>query len=110
MRRDDTGVWETASQLRHDCTLVRRVAVCVQQTHGNRVRVEVRKRAEVERLELALRADATANAVAALERDERLRPVRARTVELGPRLSPQMKEVLEPGIRDERRSRALPLE
>ena len=90
--------------------LVGRVPVRVQQAHGNRVRVYVRKACEVKRLELPFRAHPPGNSVTALERHERLPPGRARPIEMRARLTAQMEEMLEPSCRDERGSRALPFE
>ena len=68
------------------------------------------QRCEVERHELAVRAHATRDPDAPLERDERLRVVRARAVEVRPLLPPQVQEVLEALGRDEGGASAAPLE
>ena len=75
------------SQLLCDRPLVRRIAEGEEQAHGDRLRVaDVGQRREIERLELAVGPEAPANAVAALERDERLRDAR-RTAGTGARAS-----------------------
>ena len=71
-------------------TLVRRVAIGMQETDRNGFGIDLRQRVEVQGLELTRRAHAPAHAVRALERHERFRPGRARPVEVRPCLSAQV--------------------
>ena len=90
MRGNDACVRQTAAQLLGDSPLMLRVAIRMQQADRDRIRLDVRQGRQIERLCLTLGREATAHAVAALERHERLGPVGARPVQLGPRLAPQM--------------------
>ena len=112
MRRDDVHARIPPPQLLRDRELVPRIAEGEEQAHRHRLDVagEVRQRPEVERLELAVRADPPRDAVTVRERDDWLRMARARPVEVRPRLPPQVEEMLEPRVPDERRPRAAPLE
>src|SRR5439155_23499138 len=98
-------------ELRGEGPLVRSLAERKQDAHGDSLDVaHVGKRAEVERLELALRPKPAAHAVTALERYERLRVLGTEAVEVSARLPPQVKEMLEAGIADVRDPGAAPLE
>ena len=111
VRGDDVDAGMAPPQLRRDRLLVRRIAEREQQADGDRLRVaEVGKRVELERLELALRPEPAAHAVAALERHERLGMLGAEAVEMGARLPAQVEEVLEARVADVRGARAAPLE
>ena len=111
VRGDDARPRQPPPQLLRDRPLVRGVAEREEQADRDRLdAVELRQRVELERLEHAVGPDPLADAVTALERDERLRVRRAEPVELRAVLPPQVEQVLEAGGRDERRSRALALE
>ena len=111
VRGDDARARQAPPQLLRDGPLVRGVAEREKQADRDRLdAVEVRQRVELERLEHAVGADPLADAVTALERDERLGVRRAEPVELRAVLPPQVEQVLEAGGRDERRPRALALE
>ena len=98
-------------QLGRDGLLVRRVAEREEEADGDRLRLaELGERVEVERLELALRPEPAADAVAALERHERLRMLGAEAVEVRARLAPQVEQMLEAGVPDVRDAGAAPLE
>ena len=84
-----------APKLVRDRALVPRVPEREEEADGDRLRVELRQRLEVERLELAVPPDATSNADAALQRDERLGMLCAGPVEVRARLAPEVKQVLE---------------
>src|SRR6185437_638005 len=82
VRRDDVDAGMAPPQLVRNRPLVRRLTKREEQADGDCLRVaEVGKRVDGKRLELPLRTDATANAVAALERHERLRMLRAEAIE-----------------------------
>ena len=101
----------TAPQLGRDGSLVRRIAEREEQADRNRLGVaDVRQRREIERLQLAVGPEPPAHAVAALERDERLRMLLAEPVQMRPRLPPEVQQVLEPGVADVRGACAAPLE
>jgi hypothetical protein len=104
------GVREPASQLGGDDAFVARVPVRVKQADGNGLRIDIGQRGEVEWLELTIHTHAPTHAVRALERHERLRPRRARPVQVRARLAPQVEQVLEARVGDECRPCALPLE
>ena len=110
VRGDDARVREPPPQLVRDGALVPVLPVGVKQADRDRISLDLRQRRKVERLQLAVRPHPSVHPVAALERHERLRPVRARPVELRARLAPQVQQVLEAGVRDERRASALALE
>ncbi len=111
VRGDHARPGQPPPQLLGDRPLVRGVAEREEQADRDRLdAVEVRQRVELERLEHAVGADPLADAVTALERDERLGVRRAEPVELRAVLPPQVEQVLEAGGRDEGRSRALALE
>ena len=104
------GCRVAAPELRRHRALVGRVAEREEERDGDRLGVDVRERVQVERLELALHADAAPHAVAALERDERCGMLGARPVQVRARLAAQVQDVLEALVRHERRPRAAPLE
>ncbi len=97
-------------QLGRHRLLVAAVPEREEEADGDRLCVELGKRREIERLQLAVPPDATAHADRALERNERLRMLGARPVEMGASLPSQVKDVLEARCADERRPRAAPLE
>ena len=99
-----------SAQLCSDCLLVRRVAEGEEQTHRDRLRVDLGQAREVERCDDAVRANALVHAEATLQRDERLGVVDVEAVEVRPVLAPEMQEVLEAPGCDERRPRALALQ
>ena len=90
VRGDHVCVRQPAPELFGDRTLVRRVAVGMQETDRNGIGIDLRQRVEVQGLELARRAHAPAHAVRALERHERFRPGSARPVEVRTRLPAQV--------------------
>ena len=90
--------------------LVRRVAEREQEADGDRLRIDVAERREVERGDDALRPHPFADGVALLERDERLGVVDVEPVEVRPVLASQVQQVLEALGGDERRARSRPLE
>src|SRR5437764_771036 len=77
------------------------MAVRMQQTHGDRLGVDLRQRVERERLELAIRTHPPRHAEAALERDERLRVRGTQPVEMRACLPTEVEKVLEARVRDE---------
>ena len=81
-----------------------------EQADGDRLGVELGKRLQVERLELAVPPDPPSNADAALERDERLGMLGAGPVQMRARLAPEVEQVLEALRRDECRPGAAALE
>ena len=84
------------SQLPRHKLLVRRIAEREEQADRDRLRIaEVRQRREVERRELAVRAEPTAHTVATLERHEWLRLRLAQAVEVRARLPAQVQQVSE---------------
>ena len=103
-------VGQATPQLGRDRELVARIAEREERADGDRLGIDVGQRVELERLEHAVRPDALADAVGPLERDERLRMLGAQPVEMRARLPAKVKQVLEAGRRDERRSRALAFE
>ena len=82
----------------------------MKEAHRNGFGVDCRQRPEIEWLELSLRPDATAHTVRALERYKRLGPGRARAIQLRTRLAPQVQEMLEARVGDERGTGSLALE
>jgi hypothetical protein len=110
VRGYDVGVRVARAQLVGHGSFVASVAERMEQADGDRLRVDLGERGEIQRLELAFGPEAAADAVAALERHERRRMVEAGSVEVRPRLPPEVEQVLEPGVRDEPRARAPPLE
>ncbi len=99
------------SQLRDDGLLVRGVAEGEEQADGDRLGIaQVGQRVELERRELAVRADPAANAERALERHERVGMPGAEPVEVRAILAAEMEYVLEAVGRHERRPRAAPLQ
>ena len=110
VRGDDARSGQPPPQLVGHGRFVPRVAEREEQAHGDRLRIDLRQRLEIERPQNALRPDPLVDAEAALERHERLRMVVAEPVEMSARLPTQVEQVLEPGGRDERRLRALALE
>ena len=89
---------------------MRVVAEGKEKADGDRVGVDRGKRVQIERRDLPVRPQPARHADAALERYERLRVLGARSVQVRPRLPPQVEKVLEAGRRDERRARPAPLE
>ena len=87
-----------------------RVAEREEEAHCDRVGVDVVERLEIEREQLAVRSHPLGDTGAELERNERRGVVDARPVEIGARLPPEVKQVLEAGGRHERRSCSPPLE
>src|SRR5581483_12192336 len=85
VRRDDVHAGMTPPQLVRDRALVRRIPKREQEAHGDGVDL-AHVRDLPERLELAAGAETSAHAVAALERDERLRMLRAQAIEMRTRL------------------------
>ena len=99
------------AQLVRDGGLVSRVAEREEQADGDSLCVaDVRQGREIERLELAVGAEAPLHAVAALERHERLGLRRAQPIQMRTRLASQVQQVLEAGVADEGRACAAPLE
>jgi hypothetical protein len=93
-----------------DTALGLRVAEREEERDCDRLGVDLGERRQVERRELAVRPRASPDAVAALERHERRRMLDARPVQMRARLSPQVQDVLEALVRDERGSRASSLQ
>ena len=112
VRRDDVHAGIPPPQLLRHRDLVRRVAEGEEQAHRDRldVRPELGQRFEIERLELAVGAEPPRDAVTIRQRDDRLGMRRAQPVQVRPRLPPQVEQMLEAGVADERRARAAPLE
>jgi hypothetical protein len=81
-----------------------------QQRDRDCVSLDGRQRVEVERDELAVGPHTSADAEATLEGDDRRRMLDARAVEVRARLAPQVQDVLEALVGDERRPRAAALE
>ncbi len=104
------GVRQAPSQLIGDRRLVSRIAKREQRADSDRLGVELRQRVEVERHEHAVGPHPLAHAVAVLESDEWLGMLGAEPVEMGAGLAAEMKQVLEPGRGDERRTGTLALE
>ncbi len=90
--------------------LVRRIAEGEEEADGDRLALDRLQRPEVERSHDAVRSDPLGDAVGALDRDEGYRMGRARTVEMGTRLTTKVKQMLESLRRHESRARALSLE
>ena len=107
---DDVGRRQAPPHLLRDESLVRRVAKGEQEADRHSLGVERGQRAEVERLDDSLRADALVDADAAVERDERRGMLLAQPVEVGPRLAAEVEDVLEAGRADEGGLRALPFQ
>ena len=99
-----------SAQLRDDGPLVLGVAEREEEADGDRLGVERRQGAQVERLELAVRRHTPGNSHAALERHERGRVLGTRPVEVRTVLPSEMEEMLEARRRDERRPSTPPLE
>ena len=97
-------------ELVRDGLLVACVPEGEEEADGDRLRIELGDRPEVERLQFALGAHPLAHAVAALEWDKRLGMVGAEPVQVSAVLPPQVEHVLEPGGRHERRLRPFALE
>ncbi len=110
VRRDDVRVGQAAPQLGRDGELVAWITEREERADGNGLGIELGQRVERERLAHAVRADALTDAVAPLERDQRLRMLGAQPVEMRTRLPAKVQQVLEACRRDERRPRALALE
>src|SRR5439155_16397102 len=104
------SIRQPAPTLLDNGALVPWIAVRVQQANRHRFGVDGRQGAEIERLELPLGTHAPADAVRALERNERLGPRLTRAVELRAGLPAQVQEMLEAGGGDERGPRSLALE
>ena len=85
---DDVGAGMAAAKLGCDRLLVAVVPESEEETDGDRLRVELGKRCEIERLQLSVPPDATAHADRALERNERLRMLRAGPVQVRTGLAP----------------------
>jgi hypothetical protein len=98
------------AQLRRHGSLRRAVAKGEEERDGDRVRLDLGQRLEVERYELAAGTCAPANAEAALERDKGRSVLGARAVEVRAGLTAQMQEVLEALVRHERRPGSASLE
>ena len=110
VRGDDAHAGHPPPQLVRDRPLVGRIPEREQRADRDRLRVELRKRVQVEWFENALRPDPLPYAKAALEGHERLGMVGAQPVQVCAILPPQMEEMLETGCRHERRPGALSLE
>ncbi len=110
VRGDDVQRRIAATDLVRDGLLGAGIAEGEQQAHRHRLRVQLGKRRQVERDELALTARPLADSVAALERDERRWVLGARPIEVRPRLAAEVQEVLEALVRHERRARAASLQ
>ncbi len=110
VRGDDVQRRIAATDLVRDGLLGSGIAKGEQQAHRHRLRVQLGKRRQVERDELALTARPLADSVAALERDERRWVLGARPIEVRPRLAAEVQEVLEALVRHERRARAASLQ
>ena len=104
------GFRQAPSQLIGDRRLVSRIAKREERADSDRLGVELRKRVEVERHEHAVGPHPLAHAVAVLESNERLGMFGAQPVEMRAVLPAQMKQVLETGRGDERRTGTLALE
>ena len=104
------GVRVASPELRCDGSLVLAVAEREEQRDGDRVRIDLGQRVEVEWDELAVGADPAPHAEATLERDERRRMLGAGPVQVRAGLAAQVQDVLEALVRDEGRSRAAALE
>ena len=76
-----------APKLGRDRLLVAAVPEREEEADGDRLCVELGKRCEIERLQLSVPPDATAHADRALERNERLRMLGARPVQMRTSLS-----------------------
>ena len=99
------------AQLGCDGSLVGRMPVGVQEADGDCLGVsQIGERGEVEGSELACRPHPSADARTPFERNERRRVLSAETVEMRAVLPAQVEQMLEPLGRDERGSRAAPLE
>src|SRR5581483_9336317 len=110
VRGDDVDARMPPAQLRRHGALVRGVAEREEQADRDRLRVaDVRNRAEIERLQLAVRAETPTHAEAALERDERLRVRLAESIQVCARLAAQVEQVLEAGVADVGGAGAAPL-
>ena len=90
-----------APKLGHDRALVTRVPKGEEQADRDRLGVELGKRLQVERYQLALPPYPAADAYAAIERHERLGMLGARPVQVRAGLAPELKQVLEALGRDE---------
>src|SRR5881394_2357030 len=89
----------SAAELVRDRPLVRRIAEREQQADGDGVDV-ADVRYVPERLELSVRPDAAADAVAALERHERRGMPRTQAIEVRARLPAQVEKMLEAVVPD----------
>ena len=89
---------------------VLRVSIGVEQANGDGLRIELRKRVEIEWLQDTVGPRSLAHAHATIERHERFRLLDAQPIEVRTRLSPELQDVLESGGRHESRSGPLPLE
>ena len=110
VRRDDVCRRQAAAQLGGDGLLVARIPKREEQGDRHGLHVDLRQGAEIELLEHTFRADALAHAVAALQRDERIRMALAEPVEMRPGLTAEVQKVLEARRADEGGLRTLPLE
>jgi len=113
VRGGDVDVGERAAQVRGDRPLVRRVEVGEEQADRDRLGAALADQlgqplglALGERLDLPLRADSLRRLEAQLGRDERRRLRPAESVQLGPVLAADLKQVGEARRRDQRRARA----
>src|SRR5262245_44848122 len=101
----------TAPELRRHRSFVRGVAEREQQTDRDRVRLaDGWEGLDLERLELTVGPEATADAVAALERHEWLGMLGTQAIEMRARLAPKVQEMLEARIPDVREAGAAPLQ
>lgn len=110
MRRDDVRGRIPAPELRSDGTLRSAVAEREEQRDGYGVRLEAGQCVELQRHELAVGSDPSADPDAALEWYERRRVLGARLVEVGTCLAAEVEDVLEAFVRHEGSSSAATLE
>ena len=108
--RDDVSIRIAAAQLARHRLLRGVVPKGEEQRDGDRLGIDIRQRAEVERDELALRAGSTTDPDAPVERYERRRMLGARPIEVRAGLPTEMKDVFEALVRDESGARAAAFE
>jgi hypothetical protein len=107
---DDVGTWQPPSQLVRDRELVGRVAEREEQADGDRLRVDLWQRPQIQGLDNTVRPDPLSHAVAALERHERRRMVSTESIQMRAVLAAQMQQLLESGGRDKGRPGSLAFE